>query len=758
VAGSVADVVTVRHTHWWRWWLAAGLPAIATYFFLPGGGTTATIWYDVIGLISSLAILVAVRVHRPSRPAMWYCFAAGQIMSVLGDFAYSFIESVLHESPYPSFADVFYLGSYPVTFAGLILLIRRGRGRTIAGLLDAAIVATGLGLAFWIFVLHPVAAGSAASVLERGVDVTYPTVDLLLLAGLARLFTDPGTRTVSTRLLGLATALVLAADVTFSMITLHSDSDGHAADSMFLLSYVFWAASALHPSMDSGDAGALARRTVQVRVARLAAFGMCSLVAPVLLLLPRVSRNPADRTVVTLGAMVLFLLVIGRMGGFMAQVQRQSGTLERMALQDELTELANRWSLEQAAPDRVVLLGLNGFKGVNDELGRPAGDRVLRAMADRLRGHGQLVARIGGDEFAVVPGPGEDDAELAERLGRALRRPVTVAGHELLVGVSIGLSGVDAGVDSDGGGRLAGPGAGAVSGEVLRRAEVAMHAAKQTGEPWKRWTPTLDERSAADVRLGAELRAALDAGQFRVVYQPIVRLPEGRVYAVEALVRWEHPTRGLVRPDQFIPVAEQNGLIVELGAWILRTACARLAAWRAELGLDAPSKVSVNVSARQLARPGFAGTVAAALAGTGLPAECLTVEVTETAVFEGGQAVVALHELRSLGVRVALDDFGTGHSSLGLLQTVPVDTIKVDKSFVDRITEAGRHVVIAEALIHVSDGLGLAAVAEGVETAEQADVLYRLGYRLLQGYHYGRPVADPDFALVRATAFTAHVD
>jgi diguanylate cyclase (GGDEF)-like protein len=422
----------------------------------------------------------------------------------------------------------------------------------------------------------------------------------------------------------------------------------------------------------------------------------------------------------------------------MAEVQRQSGTLERMALHDELTGLANRWSLEQAAPPRVVLLGLNGFKNVNDELGRPIGDRVLRAMADRLRETappGALIARIGGDEFAVVLGPADDDAETADRLGRALRRPVSVAGHELLVGVGVGVAGAE---DED-------------QAEVIRRAEVAMYAAKQTGEPYKRWTAELDERSAADVRLGAELRTALDHGQFRVVYQPIVRLPEGRIVAVEALVRWEHPERGLINPAQFIPVTEQNGLIVELGAWILHTACTRLASWRAELGDHAPEKVSVNVSARQLARPGFAATVAATLTATGLPAGCLTVEVTETAVFEGGQAVTALYDLRALGVRIALDDFGTGHSSLGLLQTVPVDVLKVDKSFVDRITEAGRHTVIAEALIQVSKGLGLAAVAEGVETAEQAAALYQLGYRLLQGYHYGRPVADPDFDPVRAT-------
>ncbi|MGX6606825.1 EAL domain-containing protein [Micromonosporaceae bacterium Da 78-11] len=234
-----------------------------------------------------------------------------------------------------------------------------------------------------------------------------------------------------------------------------------------------------------------------------------------------------------------------------------------------------------------------------------------------------------------------------------------------------------------------------------------------------------------------------------------MELPSGRVAAVEALVRWEHPERGLVSPAYFIPIAEQNGLIVELGAWILATACRRLAGWRAELGPDAPEKVSVNVSARQLARPGFAQTVAAVLADSGLPAHCLAVEVTETAVFEGGQAVTALHELRAFGVRIALDDFGTGHSSLGLLQTVPVDILKVDKSFVDNITESGRHAVIAEALIQVSNGLGLSAVAEGVETAEQAAALYQLGYRLLQGYHYGRPVADPDFGVVRARATAA---
>jgi EAL domain-containing protein (putative c-di-GMP-specific phosphodiesterase class I) len=281
--------------------------------------------------------------------------------------------------------------------------------------------------------------------------------------------------------------------------------------------------------------------------------------------------------------------------------------------------------------------------------------------------------------------------------------------------------------------------------EMLRRADVAMYAAKRHGDRHRRYDTGLDEQAGTHARIGAELRTALDAGQFRLFYQPIVELPHGRIVGVETLVRWAHPERGLVGPADFIEIAEQNGLIIELGTWILRAACRQAAEWRADLGPAAPGKISVNVSARQLSRPGFAALVAGVLAETGLPADHLVVEVTETAVFESGRALAALHDVHALGVQVALDDFGTGHSSLGLLQTVPVDILKVDKSFVDNITMAGRHAVIATALITIGQGLGLAMVAEGVETAEQADELYRLGYRLAQGYHFGKPVAEPDF-------------
>jgi diguanylate cyclase (GGDEF)-like protein len=413
-------------------------------------------------------------------------------------------------------------------------------------------------------------------------------------------------------------------------------------------------------------------------------------------------------------------------------------------MHDDLTGLANRRRFEQElrialghGRPQVALLDLDGFKGVNDRLGHSIGDRLLIALGHRLatevRGDA-LVARMGGDEFAVLLRTATpDEADLiAAHLAEVLRRPVLAGEHELLIGASIGIA------DGTGTGDPF---------EVLRRADVAMYAAKEHGTRQHRFQVDLDERADEQARIGAELRTALDAGQFRLVYQPIVALPDGRLRAVETLVRWDHPERGLVPPVDFIPVAERTGLIVELGAWILRSACLQAALWRAEYGPDAPEKISVNVSARQLAEPGLVEVVASALDQSGLPAGCLTIEVTETAVFDSERAVDVLTDLHRLGVRIALDDFGTGQSSLSLLQTMPVDVLKVDRSFVDNITMAGRHAVIATALIQVAQGLGLTAVAEGVETAEQAAELYRLGYRLAQGYHFGMPAAQlPAFA------------
>jgi diguanylate cyclase (GGDEF)-like protein/PAS domain S-box-containing protein len=418
--------------------------------------------------------------------------------------------------------------------------------------------------------------------------------------------------------------------------------------------------------------------------------------------------------------------------------------LAYQASHDELTGLANR-ALFGARIDRavatggpgtaaVVLVDLDDFKAINDRLGHSVGDALLIAVSARLRGcvrPEDTVARLGGDEFAVLLTnlrPGESGA-VAERIIKALSAPVDAAGHNLLVQASIGVAdnspaGGDRGAD-----------------DLLRCADVAMYAAKELGKnQYARYNCELDARAVEHAQLAAELSYALDQDELELVYQPIVALPGGQVEGVEALVRWTHSEHGPISPVLFIPVAERTGLIVPLGDWVLRTACAQAVGWQRRYGTAAPRYISVNVSARQLLEPTFPQTVAAVLAETGLAPSRLTVEITETAVFGGGRAVETVAAISALGVCIALDDFGTGHSSLGLLRTCPVDVLKVDKSFVDGVTGTVEQEAIVTSISQIARALGLGAVAEGVETVAQAERLYTLGYRLAQGFHFGRPM------------------
>jgi diguanylate cyclase (GGDEF)-like protein/PAS domain S-box-containing protein len=431
--------------------------------------------------------------------------------------------------------------------------------------------------------------------------------------------------------------------------------------------------------------------------------------------------------------------------------------LAHQASHDELTGLINRSLFVRTTdaalagdagdPERsvVLLVDLDDFKSINDELGHSVGDALLRAVGDRLRDGVRpedTVARLGGDEFAVLlrdVDPGQR-MEIARRLLDELTMPFSAGGHELLVRASVGVA----------------PGASrADAAEVLRRADVAMYVAKGRGRGrCTEFDEAMDRRASEHARLAADLSAAIDRNELSLVYQPIVALPDGELAAVEALVRWTHPVRGVVSPVEFVPVAERTGLIVPLGAWILYEACAQGAAWLRELGPAAPGRISVNVSARQLIEPDFPTVVEQALLASGLPADRLTVEITETAVFDGGPALQAVTSIRALGVRVALDDFGTGHSSLGLLRTCPIDVLKVDKSFVDGVGQSDEQEAIVTSLSQIGAAMRLQVIAEGVETASQADRLHVLGYRFAQGFHFARPLpaAEIGARLVNAAA------
>ena len=421
-------------------------------------------------------------------------------------------------------------------------------------------------------------------------------------------------------------------------------------------------------------------------------------------------------------------------------------TVEAMrdAYQDPLTGLPNRalfmdrlkGSLQSAVRHgthvTVLFIDLDRFKDVNDSLGHAAGDELLAWFADRLREsvRGEdAAARLGGDEFAILleqtAGDGAGRA-VAKRLLHALRNPLRLAGREVFVSASVGIAAS---------GSCAG-----TADELLRNADIAMYHAKRTGGGDARvYEPIMHTEVIDGLELGPDLYHAASRDELRLEYQPIIDLGSGAAVAVEALVRWEHPTRGVIRPDVFIPLAERNGVITEIGEWVLRHGCAAAAEWRASSIPDLC--ISVNVSARQLDDPTFADLVAVVLRETGLPAGALTLEITESVLMgDPERAIDLIRPLKTLGVRLAIDDFGTGFSSLAYLQRLPADQLKIDKVFIDALGTSAEGSAIVKTVAELARTLNMETVAEGIETLQQRRILQSLSCNLGQGYHFARPL------------------
>ncbi|MEO7245980.1 MAG: EAL domain-containing protein, partial [Rubrivivax sp.] len=385
------------------------------------------------------------------------------------------------------------------------------------------------------------------------------------------------------------------------------------------------------------------------------------------------------------------------------------------------------------------------FKQVNDTHGHGVGDELLRQVAQRLTatlrpgdavarvGHEQrTAARIGGDEFVIVLEGVHAEAPVLAIVGRlieALNEPYTVCGFHVHSGASIGV--------------VLDPEADATADSVLRDADTAMYEAKRAGRGRHAlFDPSMHQRVAQALKMETELRQALRARELSVVYQPIVDLADGQLRAVEALVRWQHSVDGPVPPSAFIPVAEDSGLITELGLFVLQTACAQLADWKRSLGAQAPQRVGVNLSREQLRQPRLIDDVRACLGDNGLEPRELQLEVTESLAAQDAVVLGTLDGLRTLGVSLALDDFGTGYSSLSCLHKMPIDTVKIDRSFVADAEGSEYHRVVIQATLSVARTLGMASVAEGIETDGQAALMLALGCQLGQGYRFSRPL-DP---------------
>jgi diguanylate cyclase (GGDEF)-like protein/PAS domain S-box-containing protein len=424
--------------------------------------------------------------------------------------------------------------------------------------------------------------------------------------------------------------------------------------------------------------------------------------------------------------------------------------LEHQAFHDSVTGLANRalfrdrveHAIERRGregdPVSVLFMDLDDFKTVNDSLGHAAGDRLLAEVAHRVRGtlrQADTAARLGGDEFAVLledGGDGVEAAEVASRILAALAGPFYLDGKEVFVRASIGIA-------TAGDAPTTGPDG---AEELLRNADVAMYMAKEAGKGrYQIFEPAMHHSALRRLELKAHLQRAVDASEFVVHYQPVIELETGRIEGLEALVRWQHPLRGLVLPHEFIPLAEETGLIVEIGRWVLREACLRGRELQERFPSEPPLHMSVNLSARQLQRPEVVEDVALALVETGLSPSSLVLEITESVMMQDMDlSIQRLAELKALGVRLAVDDFGTGYSSLNYIRRFPVDILKVDKSFVDNVHEAGEESVLTAAIIELAGILKLRPVAEGIESASQLEKLLSLKCDLGQGFYFARPL------------------
>ncbi|SDI96201.1 diguanylate cyclase (GGDEF) domain-containing protein [Frankineae bacterium MT45] len=747
----------------WRWALALGLLACAAYLALPAGLVRVALLLTA-AVACNAGVVLAVQKQPPSMRLGWRLLATACACFICATLLFSIDDLIRHRDPGAfSFLDVIRISGYLIYFLG-IMRMSRSRGLAVSRErhADSAIVYVGAFCLSWQLVLSGYAHDASLTTTARVVAMTYPLLNLGVLFTASGAILAGVTRRASERfLLAAILGLFLATAIGRVMTMRHNNHAGSLAGVVMLFSYVMFATSALHPTssktlVQATDSGLRVRRWVPI-------VALAGFMSPAILLLGTIFDFHVDVAVLSSAEMVLFGLVVLRVCWLFIRIRSQNRLLRShtdslqealatqqaletdlryLAFHDSLTGLSNRAFLKQqvetalAAPDgyeslALCICDLDQFKGVNDSLGHQIGDAFLVVASRRLTevtGGAHTVVRLGGDEFAVLLNDVTQTSaatELAARIVDALREPATIDGREIALSVSVGVAYARPDTTSE---------------LLISEADTAMYEAKSAGKDrWAVFETSMRLRLVDELNVTNSFQSSLDGGHFFLQYEPQVSLTDGRLEGFEALVRWDHPTLGLLPPLRFIPLAEQTGFIRPLGAWILQQACAEAANWESETELT----ISVNLSGRQLQDPELVAHVGSALAESGLSSDRLVLEITESVLMlNPKQAAQTLVELKQMGIRIAIDDFGTGYSSLSYLQLFPVDILKIDKSFIDPLEDPeseGRAFV--QTIVRLAHDLNLSTIAEGVEVLSQRETLSRLECQSIQGYLLSRPMS-----------------
>jgi diguanylate cyclase (GGDEF)-like protein len=775
--------------------------------FLVSNEQARVVLFDVtlplINLAAACALFFAAKYTRAYSPHMaraWLILALAQLAYTLGDLTWAFLEVGLGQQPFPSLADGFYLLYYPLFLAGILMLPSRRieRKEWLKITLDMCMIMLAAILGIWNFLLGPlISAGAEDPFLAQLLSLAYPVSDLLMLVAILMLIYRKSEGQLNGPLLLLAfgaTANVVTDCVFCYQSLLGTYTSGGFVDIGYILSYLFFGLAGVLQIVNHQQAP-LARveaishsRSIRALNAVIPYTPYFWLLAAYILLMRSYTRQlPMDFIWVGLGVagiigIVLFRQILtfrennrllGQLNIALEQVRQQTVELshtnrelqneieERMrveeqlsynALHDPLTGLPNRVlfmdRLEHAidvaqrhveSTCSVLYLDLDQFKVINDSLGHSVGDQLLIGIAQRMRMCLRLsdtVARFGGDEFVIlledtlVP---DDVIGCAGRILEKLKAPFQLQDRQVFISGSLGI------VLNVNGYNL--------PEEIIRDADIAMYHAKALGKSrFEVFNSGLRDQLINRLEIENDLRFALERNEFILNYQPVLSLETSKITGFEALLRWQHPQRGVIAPLEFIPLAEETGLIISIGHWVLREACLKLREWQARFPKNPPLNISVNISGRQLHQPDFIEEVQQVLRETGLDGHDLRLEITEGVCLHSDKAAIDIFQrLTEMGIQFQIDDFGTGYSSLSYLQYFPIRTIKIDRAFVSKIG-TNNHTEIVRTIVSLAHELGMDTIAEGVETKAQLNSLEQSGCNSVQGFLFSRPVDEAGVA------------